>query len=459
MWDAIFTLAENEGITFDACLGLTLQVLNLLLQVPTDISFQTQIPLTIAYCPESSVYRRWCPEQGGVSPLCKKIRASHTPSKVLGRVTCQPSESAGGPPSPAPSDHSTGSGGSPGSRRQSCSRARSITPARSRRSGSVGSVASHHSVHSHVTEDGEVTSSESESSQDKGDSAEEDKGGIETSSDGQEASDGEDRQEHPHTQDTLTGVSQLFGEHEDTDQESDAREKAQSIQQKWHPKSPKEDSPWKDSSESSSSEEEPPTNEALCDWARLKAWLLDTCFDAWCCDKIANGIAGWVTRDTLTCDLPEHGKMQPNHPDPMRPPLDYMGECRVFNGIWLDLYDSCCFYALGTTGDPPEFPMPWEPVSHCQVRDLLKSAHSIGQPHLILVHSADSVMAVSMLWELHTAAYLWCLQVDLWDKSIVLPLLHIHGRGGNDLSYLNHIIISHYNASYGCGKCLKQAFV
>ena len=31
--------------------------------------------------------------------------------------------------------------------------------------------------------------------------------------------------------------------------------------------------------------------------------------------------------------------------------------------------------------------------------------------------------------------------------------------GGNDLLYLNHIIIAHYNASYGCGKCLKQAFV
>ena len=30
---------------------------------------------------------------------------------------------------------------------------------------------------------------------------------------------------------------------------------------------------------------------------------------------------------------------------------------------------------------------------------------------------------------------------------------------GNNLSYLNHIIIVHYNASYGCGKCLKQAFV
>ena len=40
-------------------------------------------------------------------------------------------------------------------------------------------------------------------------------------------------------------------------------------------------------------------------------------------------------------------------------------------------------------------------------------------------------------------------------KTAILPLLCI--RGGNDLSYLNHIIIVHYNASYGCGKCLKQA--
>ena len=34
-------------------------------------------------------------------------------------------------------------------------------------------------------------------------------------------------------------------------------------------------------------------------------------------------------------------------------------------------------------------------------------------------------------------------------KTIILPLL----------SYFNHIIIAHYNASYGCGKCLKQAFM
>ena len=40
-----------------------------------------------------------------------------------------------------------------------------------------------------------------------------------------------------------------------------------------------------------------------------------------------------------------------------------------------------------------------------------------------------------------------------------MKLLFCAYAGGNDLLYLNHIIIVHYNASYGCGKCLKQAFV
>ena len=85
----------------------------------------------------------------------------------------------------------------------------------------MDSVAGHHSICSHATEDGKVSSSESESSHNKGDgteeddNAKEDKGRIETSSYGQVASDGEVWQEYPHTQDTLTSISQVFGEHED----------------------------------------------------------------------------------------------------------------------------------------------------------------------------------------------------------------------------------------------------
>ena len=58
VWTTIHALTENEGITFDDCLSLALHILHLLPQIPVDISFQMQIPLTITYCPESSIYRR-----------------------------------------------------------------------------------------------------------------------------------------------------------------------------------------------------------------------------------------------------------------------------------------------------------------------------------------------------------------------------------------------------------------
>ena len=79
-------------MTFEDCLSRMLHVLLLLLQIPMDISFQMQIPLTITYCTESSVYRRWHSKQGGVSPLCKEVRASQTLTKVLGGVTHQGSK-------------------------------------------------------------------------------------------------------------------------------------------------------------------------------------------------------------------------------------------------------------------------------------------------------------------------------------------------------------------------------
>ena len=228
---------------------------------------------------------------------------------------------------------------------------------------------------------------------------------MELLSDGQATSDGEEGKEHPQIQDNLTGISQVFGTHEDTDSESDPGEKVQSSWQKQCHPSPKENTPPKDSS-GSSSEEEQLTDEALRNKARQRARQLDTNFDAWQCKKIAKGIAGWATRDTMICDLPKHGKAQPNHPDPVRPPLDYMGEYQVFDSIRSDIYDLCQFYILGMTGDPPEFPAPREPATRRHIRDLLKLAHAIGWSYMILAHSDDSVTAISMLRELHTAACL-----------------------------------------------------
>ena len=238
------------------------------------------------------------------------------------------------------------------------------------------------------------------------------KGEAEVLSNGQVASDGKEGQRRPQIQNTFTGISHVFGTHEETDAESDPGEKIQSVWQKWHQPSPKKDTPSKDSSKSSS-EEEQPTDEALYDKAWQWARQLDTNFDAWQRKKIAKGITGWAMRDTMICDLPKHVKVQPNHPDPVGPPLNYMGECQVFDSIQSDIYNLCQFYILGTTGDPPEFPAPQEPATCGQIRDLLKSAHAISQPYMILAHSADSVTAVSMLRELHTTACLRHLQVDL----------------------------------------------
>ena len=109
IWTAVHALVESEGVTFEDCLSLTLCILLLLPQIPMDILYQTQIPLTITYCLESSVYRRWHSKQGGVSPLHKEVRASRTLTKVLGRVNHQESEGVDHAPSPTISEGSVGS--------------------------------------------------------------------------------------------------------------------------------------------------------------------------------------------------------------------------------------------------------------------------------------------------------------------------------------------------------------
>ena len=72
IWTAIRTFAESEGVTFEDCLSLVLHILPLLLQIPMDISYEMQILLTIAYCLESSVYRRWHPEHGECPPSVRR---------------------------------------------------------------------------------------------------------------------------------------------------------------------------------------------------------------------------------------------------------------------------------------------------------------------------------------------------------------------------------------------------
>ena len=260
IWTAVHVLTESEGMTFEDCLSLTLHILPLLPQIPVGILYETQILLTIAYCLESSVYRRWHPKQGGVSPFHKEVRASRTLTKVLGGIHCQDSEGVDHAPSPAISEGSAGSGGSQGSRGRPCSHSQSITSHHSRQSGSTQSRA---------TKDDKESSGESEASHVEEDAPHEDeyaevcRGDAEVLSNGQVASDCNEGPGRCPIQNTLSGVSHVFCTHEETDIESDHEQKIQSTWQKWCQTSPKEDTPSKELDESSL-EEEQPTDEALC---------------------------------------------------------------------------------------------------------------------------------------------------------------------------------------------------
>ena len=111
VWTVIRALVENEGVTFNTCLYLRLQVLGLLPQISVKISFQAPVPLSLAYYPESMVYKKWHTEQGGISLLRKEIRVAHTLSKVLGGIARQLSKGERCSASPAGSDSSASSGG------------------------------------------------------------------------------------------------------------------------------------------------------------------------------------------------------------------------------------------------------------------------------------------------------------------------------------------------------------
>ena len=289
-----------------------------------------------------------------MSPFRKEVRASWTLTKVLGRAHCQDSEGADRAPSPATSEGSAGSGRSWDSRARSHSRSRSITSHRSQQSGSAQSwttkdnkESSSRCKPSHVEEDAPRNDEYMEISGD----------GAEVLSDGQVAPDGDEGPGCSPIRNTLSGVSHIFGAHEEMDIESDHEEKTPPAWQKQCQPSPKEEMSSKESEESSS-EEEQPTDEALRDKTQQRAWHLDTNFNAWRCKKITKGLLGWVARDTMICNLPKHGKAQLNHPDPVGLPLEYMHDCKVFEGIQSDIYDLCQFYTLGTMGDPPEFPTP-----------------------------------------------------------------------------------------------------
>ena len=146
------------------------------------------------------------------------------------------------------------------------------------------------------------------------------------------------------------------------------------------------------------------------------------------------------------------------------PPLDYMASRGIFEPKKTSEYDLCRFYQVGLSGDLPEFPSPQEPTTHEQVSSLLLKSRVLGQPNLIVVHSQDAV-AVCLLQELHIKDSLHHLPMETKAEVGSKPIQKLsfcpfcQSSGSNDPSYMNHIVCRHYNANYGCGKCLNEVYI
>ena len=52
-------LTDVAGVPHEACLGLTLQVLDKLPTIPMDLSYHTPIPMVLAYGPGSNAFQTW----------------------------------------------------------------------------------------------------------------------------------------------------------------------------------------------------------------------------------------------------------------------------------------------------------------------------------------------------------------------------------------------------------------
>ena len=131
-----------------------------------------------------------------------------------------------------------------------------------------------------------------------------------------------------------------------------------------------------------------------------------------------------------------------------------MNECKL-----------CYFYCVGSSRHFPAFPTPCESAAHDMLKKLLEAARMAKCTNLLMAYARDLAMAVCLLQELHDRDSMKCLVLepkpDMDGKPVkklsFCPFFLYHGS--NDISYMNHIVSTHYNAAYGCGKCLKLVFL
>ena len=183
---------------------------------------------------------------------------------------------------------------------------------------------------------------------------------------------------------------------------------------------------------------------------------LDINFGNWQDKKIQEGCKVWKTCSVMTCEHGDPGK-EIKRKDPTGPLVDYMVNCNVFKVKPMSRNNLCHFYQVGHSGNLPPFPSPCWPATHKKLLDFLHKARAEGQSYLIVVQASDSVTAVSLLSDLHNKNSLHHLPLEGKGRAGSKCLSFCLYTGSNDKTYMNHIICDHYDAAYGCGKCLDKA--
>ena len=163
----------------------------------------------------------------------------------------------------------------------------------------------------------------------------------------------------------------------------------------------------------------------------------------------------------MTCGHGDPGK-EIKSKDPTGPLVDYLVSHDVFKVKQMNSYDLCHFYQVGESGDLAPFPPPHLPATHKRLSDFLHKARAEGQSQLIVVHVSDSITMVSLLSDLHNKTSLHCLLLEgkgrTGGKCLSFCPFCLY-TGSKDETYMNHIIFGHYDAAYGCGKCLDKVTV
>ena len=87
-WECVRRLTDVAGVSHNACLGLTLQVLDKLPTIPIDLSYSMPILMMLAYGPESYAYQTWHEDGGETSSLGEEVRASCLVMRKLKWLAC-----------------------------------------------------------------------------------------------------------------------------------------------------------------------------------------------------------------------------------------------------------------------------------------------------------------------------------------------------------------------------------